>query len=1242
MKTNWFKSIAAAALAAFTFAFAPSAWAEESDAVQLWKDSPYFATCNIGAENPEDAGYYFWWGDTVGYTNTMATETADRKWISVADGKTETTFGLTYPARTTYDVPLTDLKNLDYIDDASSPCLNAAHDAAKAHWGSSWRMMTNGDLQTLLTAINNQVVTTEIVTSNGVEGMKLTGTGDYAKNSIFLPAVGFAYGATVMNYRVGGYYWSATPNSQRHNFSSWNIMFDAQGRIGGVSNYRYFGYPVRPVRDTPPPPKFAVAIASDITGGTVTADKAKAVENAKVTLTVTSAEDYEFDTLEVYKTDDPTTKVTVTDGAFTMPAYAVTVSATFVAVTPAEPEVEVEEPAAKVYPSRENGEIVLWEGEAVVYDWNDCPSLLVKGGDILQNAGAYVGQEIRFYVTPTDPNWMCSILEGYGNDIYANHCAVGCCPSWDPDCTEWDLDANGGYISFTLTKAMLDFANEYNDDTSAGVFLAGGENVIITKIALVGGDAGDTPAEQNVISFTIDTESGVTAEWSTDRETWTAYDPETAKAPEGDLYIRLTKADGGVKVVAQTLNDDSKAFDLSSEIFGWAEYLGEALDGEFIIDDLAEFKKFVSKWQALGTEGITFKLGADITLDAITTIGAINAKDGIGSDAYIANAFRGTFDGDNYTISNVILPCGDYIGFFGSTYGATIRNLKLSFGKEGCYDTDNLVANYCGATFVGVSLKTTIENCETIRTATVTNVFLEKAAGGIVGYASGGTVLKNCVNNLDVVSKKNEKAGGLVAISQDTGATETTGYGVTIDGCTNNGNVESKALNKTRVGGLLTYTDNTVTFKGLNTFTGTLIQNGGTAVQSIININNGSVVLAEDASFRVPAAYKTVNDGKAVDGLFFATVEDGVATLVKNEAAVSGADLKVMASGAPAIELNAVGDSITLDTSLATAMVTTDVDNAEILQEGNTYTVQAKVVAVESVTLDQATAELTVGGEDLTLTATVNPENATDKTVTWTSSDETVATVSGGVVTAVGVGETTITATAGDKSATCTVTVKEPEPTTVPFTLTWGGNVSAVSYTIGGETTEVADLSTGLLTIDVELDTVVTVGASAKDWYKVSTGVGDVTVNEEKTVGIETSLVDTLADVGIENLGDISVADAKEWADEKEITPAEIAACDFAYDAYLMNTDLSAKPELTIADIVEVEGGWAITVKGTAGESEIDLGNINGPLKVKTAAKLEDLETAEAIAYDIDVREEGAVIKIAGVNKNFMRAMVTK
>lgn len=80
-------------------------------------------------------------------------------------------------------------------------------------------------------------------------------------------------------------------------------------------------------------------------------------------------------------------------------------------------------------------------------------------------------------------------------------------------------------------------------------------------------------------------------------------------------------------------------------------------------------------------------------------------------------------------------------------------------------------------------------------------------------------------------------------------------------------------------------------------------------------------------------------------------------------------------------------------------------------------------VAVESVTLDKTSVTLQVGGEE-TLTATVTPDNATDKAVTWSSDNTAVATVANGKVTAVSAGTATVTATAGGKSATCAVTVE--------------------------------------------------------------------------------------------------------------------------------------------------------------------------------------------------------------------------
>ncbi len=124
-----------------------------------------------------------------------------------------------------------------------------------------------------------------------------------------------------------------------------------------------------------------------------------------------------------------------------------------------------------------------------------------------------------------------------------------------------------------------------------------------------------------------------------------------------------------------------------------------------------------------------------------------------------------------------------------------------------------------------------------------------------------------------------------------------------------------------------------------------------------------------------------------------------------------------------------------------------------------------KGVEVTAVTLDKETVTLQLGATTtITLVATVTPDDATDKTVTWTSSAEAVATVSGGVVTAVAPGSTTITATAGGKSDTCTVIVNPAEqkpdpvdPDPVPVTCVTVSGASEV--TVGQSITLTAAVS---------------------------------------------------------------------------------------------------------------------------------------------------------------------------------------
>ena len=105
--------------------------------------------------------------------------------------------------------------------------------------------------------------------------------------------------------------------------------------------------------------------------------------------------------------------------------------------------------------------------------------------------------------------------------------------------------------------------------------------------------------------------------------------------------------------------------------------------------------------------------------------------------------------------------------------------------------------------------------------------------------------------------------------------------------------------------------------------------------------------------------------------------------------------------------------------------VVTSASGVSVTSDAATLTVDP--VSVTGVTLDETELALYTGGS-ATLTATVAPDNATNKAVTWSSSDNTVATVGNtGNVTAVGAGNATITVTTqdGGKTDTCTVTVTD-------------------------------------------------------------------------------------------------------------------------------------------------------------------------------------------------------------------------
>ena len=109
-----------------------------------------------------------------------------------------------------------------------------------------------------------------------------------------------------------------------------------------------------------------------------------------------------------------------------------------------------------------------------------------------------------------------------------------------------------------------------------------------------------------------------------------------------------------------------------------------------------------------------------------------------------------------------------------------------------------------------------------------------------------------------------------------------------------------------------------------------------------------------------------------------------------------------------------------------TAVITVSSDENEDIKATCTVTVKAKKISVTEVKLDKTSLDMTEGDE-VTLTATVKPDDATDKSVRWSSNNTTVATVKDGRITANKVGTATITVYSvenEDIKATCKVTVK--------------------------------------------------------------------------------------------------------------------------------------------------------------------------------------------------------------------------
>ena len=206
------KAIAAIMLmtALLTVGCAPEEY-KEHDYVDL--DLPsgtLWATCNVGANKPEDYGDYFAWGET------QPKDVYNWSTYQYYEGWNMTKY--TWNERLTFLLP--------------------EDDAATANCGNGWRMPTEEEWHELYS--NTTVTWTQ---QNGVNGRLFTASNG---NSLFLPTAGYRWDSGLDDVGSNGGYWSSSLYTG-YPYDAWGFGFSSDGYGVGVS-VRYFGRSVRAVR----------------------------------------------------------------------------------------------------------------------------------------------------------------------------------------------------------------------------------------------------------------------------------------------------------------------------------------------------------------------------------------------------------------------------------------------------------------------------------------------------------------------------------------------------------------------------------------------------------------------------------------------------------------------------------------------------------------------------------------------------------------------------------------------------------------------------------------------------------------------------------------------------------------------------------------------------------------------------------------------------------------------------------
>ena len=216
------------------------------EGVQLWENGPLWAKTNVGANAPTETGYYFWWGDTLGY------KWQNNQWVASDGSKTGYSF-----SASTYGKTLDQLQAMGAV--GADGNLLPAYDAAAKQWGDDWRVPKASEYRNLI-----ELCTWSWTTNNSVIGYSVTGKGLYSGNSIFLPAAGYATGTTTNCISTQMFFWGATASSD--STGTLRLLLSQSGLGYKVLSGRSTGGSIRPVKSLIASKQSAEAVVKTVPG----------------------------------------------------------------------------------------------------------------------------------------------------------------------------------------------------------------------------------------------------------------------------------------------------------------------------------------------------------------------------------------------------------------------------------------------------------------------------------------------------------------------------------------------------------------------------------------------------------------------------------------------------------------------------------------------------------------------------------------------------------------------------------------------------------------------------------------------------------------------------------------------------------------------------------------------------------------------------------------------------------------